>query len=276
MAEANAREAAANTGLQRDSLKTLKGMEETGQTNRANAIAGASRYGSELGLRGQMIASQTSLMGHLMNNQMTMAQLQHTMGKENAKDFQDELATRAQVFIPGKDGGPPVLDPAATAKNIANLKRFQIDPTADHLAILNAIKPGAKSINEIPREHWGSILDKALTNIGIGAATGGQGMPASYAVKERGLADAFAGRGRNSQVGFGSTLLNNFNLFAPPERNLTVSTQTPGSLPMDSVLEDVIAGDRPRAESIIHSLRQSSDPKQVQMADVIAQRLGIR
>ena len=262
----------ANRGLARD----LKGMDTAAHLSAADKLAASAKYRDDMGLRGQMLASQTSLMGHLMDQQMTMAQLQHTMGKENAKDFQDELATRAQVFMPGKEGGPPVLDPAATAKNIANLKRFQIDPTADHLAILNAIKPGAKSINEIPREHWGSILDKALTNIGIGAATGGQGMSAKYGIKERGLSDAFAGPGRNSQVGVMSTLLNNVNPLAPPERNLTVSTETPGSLPMDSVLEDVMSGDRGRAESIIHSLRQSSNPQEVVVANKLAQRLGIR
>jgi hypothetical protein len=263
-------------GSNRTLARDLKGMEETGQTNRANAIAGASRYGSELGLRGQMIGAQATLMGHLMNNQLTIAQLRHTVNKENAKDLHDEISTRAQVFMPGKEGGPPVLDPAATAKNVANLKRFFLDPTANDLAMIRSIMPGANSIKDIPKEHFGTLIDKALTNVSIGAATGGQGMPESYTTRERGLADAFAGRGRNSQVGFGSTLLNNFNMFAPPERNRTLTTQTPGSLPMDSVLEDVLAGDRGKIESVMHALSQSSNPEDKQAAEALSKRLGIR
>ena len=180
--------------------------------------------------------------------------------------------------MPGQKGGPSVLDPGASATRKAALNRFMVQPTADDLKILRSIEPNATSLTDVPKERWGSVLDKALTAIDLGAATGGQGMPASYSLHERGLRDTVGGPDYNSRVPFWSTLGNKFVPAAlqQPEVNLTARTQVPGQLPTDTVLADLIEKDRPQAELVIHNLLLSKDPKERAYAEAIAKRLGIQ
>jgi hypothetical protein len=259
----------------RQAVLDAKQADTAGEMAKAKILAEAERYRADTGLQGNLAQADATYKGAVLTAGATQARLNHELGKENAKDFQDEIGNRAKVFAKD-DKGKPYLDEAATARNVANLKRFMIDPAADHIAILQQIQPGATSLRDVPREKWGSVLDRAMIDINLGAATGGTGMPANYSIRERGLGDVFAGQGVKSMVDFWPTLANNFNMFAPPERDYTVRSSVPGSLPTDIPLEDLGAGERGRYESILARLLKSKDPEQQRKAKVIADRLGLR
>ena len=260
-------------GTGRTLARDLKGMEETGANARADKLAAASRYGHELGLRGTQLTAQSSLLSHLMTNQVAKAQLSHTIGKENAKDFQDEISKVAQVFIPGKDKGPPVIDLQASAKNEQNLMRFMVNPSVKHVEILDAIQPGAKVLTDIPRARWNEVFQKALTSIDLGAATGGMGMPDKYVARQRGIGDFWGGRDVNSQIGLWDSLTNSVTprSWQQPENNVTVRTHTQGSLPTDEVLAK-LAADPIKFQAVIQGLRTSGDEQSRAIADILASR----
>jgi hypothetical protein len=195
MAEANAREGAANAALQRDSLKTLKGMDEAGANTRAGMLAASAKYRDDQGLRGNMINAQAQLASNAMNNQRAMQQALLGMREKHGADFDKFLDSSAITYAVDKDG-KQVPDLAGTQAKKAEFMKYLYSPAVNNAKFLSQF--GATSIDDLPKSQWAPLWEsfqrrialtkEAPTDSGDPAL---QGMPTGIRVSRMEAGDAY-------------------------------------------------------------------------------------
>jgi hypothetical protein len=219
-------------------------------------------------------STDATMQSNLMGRELQMLQLRQQIGDKNAKGREELMDKRLQVFKQNEKG-ESVLDLEGSHARKEAFRRFQLNPTADDMKIVRSIVPGARTINDVPDEKWGSIMDVFNAHQGSLGTAGRQGLPTRITAHERGFGDVFRGAddSEESQVGAVSTLINNFNPTAPMDRNTTLRIETPGSKAVLKAMEDYARTPDERMV-LFQQLSQNKDPTSQAILKELLQKYG--